>query len=331
MKIIFERDEEKKEERYNLMGLIFTSILGTIVGVLIVFLSGDGKIGQLSGTIGQLIVSISMGSLLLEWFGYVKYTQKRLAEILCKDEVLDVITDKRKRELKTAILNNLYMPDKDLGDNNIVSVIDNELDNILKDYYYNEYIMYVDISLMEEEGRKLIKKRIRRTFSAETINNQKCTLGAILSAEINPVRGENTLELNSLKINGEKYKVPIEKQDNTEDSSNHYDERFYADISTIKDKLVFEDKINIDMEYTTYTDINDTIYSHQINRPCKHYCIHFNYTSEIDLDLVGFGFMSNFGENKKRLVKTSSGHMLRFLSWILPGDGVMAALTIKNK
>lgn len=183
---------------------------------------------------------------------------------------------------------------------------------------------------MEEEGKKLIKKRIRRTFSAETINNRRCALGEILSAEINPVRNENTLELNSLKINGQKYDAPIKKEDNKEESSNHYDERFYADITDIADKLVFEDKISIDMEYTTYTDINDTIYSHQVNRPCKHYCIHFNYTPEIDLDLVGFGFMSNFGENKKRLVKTSSGHMLRFLSWILPGDGVMAALTIKK-
>ena len=39
--------------------------------------------------------------------------------------------------------------------------------------------------------------------------------------------------------------------------------------------------------------------------------------------------MTNNDKSKKRIVKTKNGHMLRFLTWILPGDGVMAVITMK--
>lgn len=325
--------EQKREQKLNLLAIFGESAIVLALGIVFCCLNiGSAKWNNILNSIGQLLISISVGSLLLEWFGYVNYTKKRMCEILSENEVLKVLSTERKRELKTAILNNLYMPNKDLGDNNIVSVIDNEMDNILKDYYYKEYIMYVDINVDKIDGKKYLKKTIRKTYCAETINNKLCDLEQILETQINPVRGADTVSLKELYINEEKKEhIELKMGDNTDEPGNHYDKIFYADIKNIRDELKFDNKIAIDMTYETYTDIDDTVFSHQINKPCKHYCIHFNYSNDIDLDVVGFGFMTNGNSEKTRLVKTLNGHMLRFLSWILPGDGVMAAITVKNR
>jgi len=324
--------KNNNESKLNKAAIFGISTIGVLLGVLLcIFPWGTTKLKGVLFNIGQVCISISVGSLLLEWFGYVNYTRKRMCEVLSENEVLRVLSKKRKQDLKTAILNNLYMPNKDLGENNIVSAIDSEMDNILKDYYYKEYIMYVDISVEIIDENKYIKKTIRKIYCADTINGEKCKLGKLLEIQMNPVLDDKTLLLKELKINDERIEdIVIKRNDNTGEPRNHYDTIFYADTSKIIDKLEFSDSIKIDMTYETYTDINDKVFSNQVSRPCKHYCIHFNYTDKINLDLVGFGFMTSENTEKTRVVRTLNGHMLRFMSWILPGDGVMAAITIKE-
>ncbi|MDE7425672.1 MAG: hypothetical protein K2N51_18590, partial [Lachnospiraceae bacterium] len=93
----------------------------------------------------------------------------------------------------------------------------------------------------------------------------------------------------------------------------------------------FDDTIYIDMEYSTIVGMDDLLYSHQIDKACKHYCMHFNVKpDEFDMIVVGFGFMSLGNTKRQRCVKTNNGYMLRFLDWILPGDGVSVVLKEKN-
>ncbi|MGN0496059.1 MAG: hypothetical protein ACI4GW_07520 [Lachnospiraceae bacterium] len=333
------KDTKHTEEKsLNTMANLGVCLVVFIFGIILILFSNHIQSTEmktwstLSNTIGSLLVSTACGSLLLEWFGYINYTKKRMCEILSENEVLKVLSKQRKRELKTAILNDLYMPNKDLGENNIVSVIDDEMDDILKDYYYNEFIMYIDISIVKRDGKSYIKKSIRKTYEAETINNNKCSLRQVLSTQINKVDGINPIEVKELIINQEKIEdIKIKSSSNIEDQRNHYDKIFYIDTSKFKDKLEFDDKIFVDLKYETYADITDIVYSHQINRPCKHYCVHFNYSKGIDVDIVGFGFMSNDNREKTRVVETKNGRMLRFMNWILPGDGVMAALKLSDK
>lgn len=330
--------DRTKERIFNFLSIVFEAIIGIAIGIILylIGIKNDAEWADMCVTVGQLFISVSAGSLLLEWFGYVNYTRKRMCEVLAENDVLNVLTTARKKELKTALLNNLYMPDKNLGYNNIVEVMDNEMDNILKDFYYKEYIMYVDISIVEIDGVKYIKKEIRKTYDAETINNKMCYIGRLLEIQINPTKGDDTVTLESLHINGEKIKdiklqTRLQTEDNCDEVENHYDTTFYLEIEDLKNKLRFDDKISIDIKYSTITDISDKVFSHQIEKPCKHYCIHFNYEANIELDIVGFGFMTVGDKNKKRVVKTQNGHMLRFLTWILPGDGVMAAITVKDE
>lgn len=319
------------EKAFNRTIIILYAIIGCMFGGILIVISPYCIIFKnVLSNFGSLVISISSGSLLLELFGYVNYTRKRMCEILCEDDVLHVLTVARKKELKTALLNNLYMPNKDLGDNNIVQVIDNEMDNILKDYYFKEYIMYVDIGIIEIDGVKYIKKEIKKTYEAETINNQECVIDNLLKMQISPIENVEVVKLDYLYINNEQIKnVNLKNKDNYNEISNHYDAVFYIDTEEIQEKLKFTKQISVDLKYTTITEISDKIFSHQIGKPCKHYCIHFNYDSSLELDIVGFGFMTTNDKNKKRIVKKKNGHMLRFLTWILPGDGVMAVITTK--
>ena len=331
-------NKKNTEKSFNRTIIIAYAVIGCLIGVIFIFLSYYcdrmenilGKFTNVFSGFGSLIISISSGSLLLELFGYVNYTRKRMCEILCEDDVLNVLTVPRKKELKTALLNNLYMPNKDLGDNNIVQVIDNEMDNILKDYYFKEYIMYVDISIIEIAGIKYIKKEIKKTYEAETINNQECVIDNLLKIQISPVNGIEPVKLDYLNINNKEITgMNLQEENNYNEISNHYDSVYYIDTQKIQENLKFSEKISIDLKYTTITEITDKIFSNQIDKPCKHYCIHFNYDSSLELDIVGFCFMTNNDKSKKRIVKTKNGHMLRFLTWILPGDGVMAVITMK--
>ncbi|MDD6844117.1 MAG: hypothetical protein PUE32_00875, partial [Clostridia bacterium] len=65
--------------------------------LLVVFSEKFGIINNVINNIGTLIVSISSGSLLLELFGYVNYTRKRMCEVLCEDEVIKVLNIVRKK------------------------------------------------------------------------------------------------------------------------------------------------------------------------------------------------------------------------------------------
>lgn len=336
MHLFQKRKKENAEQLFNRNILIAYAIIGCLVGfILIIISSYAGEFQSVLSNLGSLLVSISSGSFLLELFGYVNYTRKRMCEILCEDDVLEVLTTQRKKELKTALLNNLYMPNKDLGDNNIVQVIDNEMDNILKDYYYKEYIMYVDISIKEIKGVKYISKTIKKTYEAETINNQNCIIDKLLDIQTLPIHSSQAVKLEYLRINSEeildaKNYVKTKKiKDNTAVGT-HYNDMYYIDTEDFKNKLKFNKTISIDIKYETLTPITDKIFSHQIKKPCKHYCIHFNYDPNVELDIVGFGFMTDGNKNKKRIVKTTHGLMLRFLTWILPGDGVMAVISTKN-
>lgn len=296
---------------------------------------------DIMSTCGQILVAFAAGSLLLEWFGYVNYTRKRMCEILSDNEVLNVLNTKRKRELKSAILHNLYMPNKTLEENNIATIVDNEMDTVLKGYYYEEFISYVDASIIFSDNKeKLIKKDIRITFNAKSVKGEKCVLDSLISTYLDPIKDKDIkpLTLKKLMINDtnmtDTFKDKIVDKANEGDLKDTYTRRYRLDkdIDGFKEAMTFTDNIFIDMEYTTIVKIDDLVYSHQIDKACKHFCLHFNVNpDEFDLMVQGFGFMSLGRGQRQRTIRTKSGYMLRFLDWILPGDGAIIVLREKEK
>lgn len=336
--------KRKKEEIFNKISLFAFSIIGCLAGILLIVIAP--KIQLLSNhkstvkTIGQTIISISFSSLLLEWFGYVNYTRKRMCEILAEDEVIKVLDLKRKKELKSALIQDIYMPGKHIDENTIVNVIDKELDNILSDYYYEEFIYYIDCTKIEKNNTAYIQKDIRITFTAKTLKKKKVIFDSLISTYLEPIDIDEELKplkLRKLIINNadytKKFKDEISNKENSANLKDIYSRYYCLDKSNkeLAKIMTFKDRIYVDMEYSTIVNIDDLVFSHQIDRACKHYCIHFNAdNNDFDLLIEGFGFMSLGKHDKERIVKTNNGYMLRFLNWILPGDGAIVVLKNKN-
>ena len=279
------KKELKKEMFFNKISLWGVGVVGILVGIVLILISYHinfkDDVNSVIQMIGQTVISISVSSLLLEWFGYVNYTQKRMCEILAEDEVINILDMKRKRELKSALIKNIYMPNANFEENNIATIVDDEMDKVLKGYYYDEYITYIDA----------YKQNIGDNTYIQT-------------------SGTNEGDLKSTYPNS----YSLDKNNNN-----------------FKKYMTFKDSIYVDMEYSTLVDMTDLMYSHQIDKACKHYCMHFNVKpNEFDITVLGFGFMSLGNTKRQRCVETNNGYMLRFLDWILPGDGVCVMLNSKN-
>lgn len=330
----------KVEMVFNKMSLFGFSICGGLVGIIMIAVSGVwGKYSNAISTIGQTVMSISISSLLLEWFGYVNYTRKRMCEILAEDEVIKVLDMKRKKELKSALIKNIYMPDKHTEDNSIATIVDDEMDKVLKGYYFDEYILYIDAYKITENNNTYIKKDIRITFNAKSVKGDKCVIETLLSMYLEPIQNSNLkpVELRKLVIDEKDvtdvFRGELESIANTGDLKETYSRMYYLGKNNKKFKqyMTFRDSVYVDMEYSTIVGMDDLMYSHQIDKACKHYCMHFNVKdNEFDTTVIGFGFMSLGNTKRQRCVKTNNGEMLRFLDWILPGDGVCVVLKEKK-
>lgn len=334
--------ENRKEKFFNKISLYGISVCGVLVGIIMILLSQKYEnYASILALLGQSITSISASSILIEWFGYVNYTRNRLSEILVEDEVLNVLDMKRKRELKSALIKNIYMPNMSLEENNIATIVDDEMDKVLKGYYYEEFITYVDAYKIQDENNiYFLKKDIRITFTAKSVNGERCIVDTLISMCLDPIESESLkpLELNKLLVNGknltEYFKYEIARKCTAGDLKGTYPTKFVLDRTNknFKKYMNFSDTIYIDMEYSTIVNMDDLLYSYQIDKACKHYCIHFNIKSdEFDLAVIGFGFMSLGNNKRQRCIKTNNGYMLRFLDWILPGDGVSVVLKEKEK
>ena len=328
------KNKNNAEKMLNTAAIIAYAIIGCIVGIAIVLNAYKfGEMNDVVKNIGALIVSISSGTAFLEMFGYVNYTRKRMCEILCEDEVIKVLDIERKKELKSALIKNIYMnnaPELQMEENNISTIMDEEMDNILQEYYFEECIMYIDVSVEKDKnGNQYFKKKIRQTFTAKTVNKQKCVLKSPISTYLKPPSDMEPLKITRFVINNEELDCSAWKltsQSNNDELKNTYTNKYSMDevIKQNKEKFTFTDRIDVDFEYYTLVYIDDNVYSYQIQNACKHFCIHINVPSEYKIIVEGFGFMSLGNNKKQRLIETENGCMLRFLDWILPGNGIMA-------
>jgi hypothetical protein len=336
--------KKKILKMFNAISLVGVSISGAFIGFIMIILAEKVKgFEDIMNTIGQTIMTISISSILLEWFGYVNYTRNRISEILVEDEVLKILNMERKRELKKALIKNIYMPNASFDENNISTIIDEEMDNILKGYYYDEYITYIDAYKIQDSlGNTYLKKDVRITFTAKTVNKGKKTyvIDTLLRMCLDPIdtKEYELVELRKLLINEknvtEHFKNNLVQDANLGDLKDSYPIyiKLNKENKNFKKYLCFNDKIYIDMEYSTIVNIDDLLYTHQIDKACKHYCVHFNVKpEEFDMTVVGFGFMSLGNNKRQRCIKTNNGYMLRFLDWILPGDGVNVVLKDKTE
>lgn len=147
------RKSSKRSSWSNRLNKSWIHILGFLIltiGVVCIVASFEVPIwvpakraegfSEVTMVIGQILVSISVTALLFEQFGYADYTTRRICDVLVRDEVLDILSQKRKEELKDRLFEDIYLgrlPEPDPL--RLVEQLDEDIDRLLADYYYEEY------------------------------------------------------------------------------------------------------------------------------------------------------------------------------------------------
>lgn len=347
--------QRKRQRRLNKGWMLFVGILAVIVGISLIFFSSHvpqwipTEYSQLiSSTVmplGQVIISVAVTALLFEHFGYVDYTTNRVCDALARDEVLNVLTSGRKEELKDLLFEDIYLghqPDQDPMQ--LVRQLDKDTDELLADYYYEEYHTSCDISIMvAQDGQYYFRKDIHRTFTAKPIRaDHKCQLSRLYHSSTNDIpsgtRDSLGHELTAVSFTrlvfndkpleyGKDYRLVKEDKEGNPTYATSY-----------RLKLTNENLLKIDcqglrveMAYTTHVRCTDPLYSITVDKPCKSFSCHFSINiPNYNLHVKSYGFMAFGSSTRKMHIQTQNGVTVRFRSWILPGDGAVAVLTPKQ-
>lgn len=351
------KKDRKKENRKRLNSEWIRLVGGVIIIVGLVFVIGAqlsisliaGRFGDVINSIlmplGQVLLSIGVTARVFEHFGYADYTTERVCEALASEEVLNVLNEQRKIELKDMLFEDIYLgrqPEK--APQELVHQIEGDMEALLADYYYDEYHTFCDISLFEDKnGRRFIKKKIHRTIMIKPIRaGKRCKVDGLFYSRTNKIDavgddGETLapVKFDSLYIDDVKMKEGIDFRLHSDECDHINYPRLYTiqmlrNGKAAEDALVLEKaEMRVRMDYTTYVSCEDLMYSVTVRKPCKSFFCSFNCNiPEHILRVKSYGFMS-FGrntpdKNARRIdVRTETGVTVRFRSWLLPGDGAI--------
>ena len=290
--------------------------------------------------IGQILISISVTALLFEQFGYADYTTRRICDVLVRNEVLDILSQKRKEELKDRLFEDIYLGRQPEPDPlRLVDQLDEDIDRLLADYYYEFYYISCDISIVETlQGQKLFRKQIHRNLTARPIQTGKeCTFKRLYQVQISGLEKDAkdkdgnplaAVKITKLVIRGETLKEGENEDYYLKISPQPDDASPYTNVYEIvlnSKWTTFSNELRVEMTYETYVPYSDPYYSVTVDRPCKFFSCNFNFHADThDLHVKGYGFMSKGDALRKHQIKMPYGVMVRYRSWILPGDGAVA-------
>lgn len=182
-------EQSRRKNRLNKSWIRILGLLIFIIGIVCIIASFElpiwvpkeraKAVSDITMVTGQILVSVSVTGLLFEQFGYADYTTRRICDALAQDEVLDILSQERKEEMKDRLFEDIYLgrsPEPDPLC--LVKQLDGDIERLLADYYYEEFFTSCDISVVEtQDGQKLFRKQIHRNLTACPIQTgRECTL-----------------------------------------------------------------------------------------------------------------------------------------------------------
>lgn len=350
----FHSQRQKRQRRLNKIWMVLIGILAIVAGVGLIILSfqlpdwlPEGYGETASSTlmaVGQVAISVSVTALLFEHFGYVDYTVNRVCDALSRDEVLHVLDDARKKELKDILFEDIYLGHQPAqAPKELVDQLDKDIDTLLKDYYYEEFHTSCDISMVTaQDGQRYFCKHIHRAITVRPIRKEKpCQVSRLFYLRTNDIPS-GTKDLRGNELLPVKFlKVVVNDQELEEGKDYHLDGRKDKDAGpySINYTLLLNNKslleigthLRIELVYMSHVLSTDPLYSVTVDKPCKFFSCQINSNiSDYNLHIKSYGFMA-FGDSTRRMhIETQNGVNVRFRSWILPGDGTVVVLKPKQ-
>lgn len=288
----------------------------------------DGLLYPIFNNLGITLIALGCGSLLLELYGYASYFKKRVSEVFTEKEMISLLSNEYKRELKSSVIQSLYAPNTD-DSNELLSLFDKQLAELLSTLYYSDFDLKVELSLLND---KYIKKTFVRTITIEEINS------------LNQNWYKNIFEITCKKLEDDyipPYKltgiivdsVPVcdfkQPEGQLIQGGKNLSDR-YRYRCELPQEIEIKEKINLIVKYETVVPVDDILFSCKMDRLCKNFkCTFIFNKDEFELRLYGFNFSPEKRSFKLSGVDQDSWRELHSQGWMLPGEGIVCA-TIKK-
>lgn len=277
--------------------------------------------------VGVIVIVLAVGTMLMELFGYLQFYRKRIAEVFADKELVNLLNDDYKKELKTSLLQSIYNPDT-TESKELISLFDNRLSNIMDTFYYSEHNTFVECQLLESQ---YIKKTITRVLEIKEINSQKQNffedLMCMSYKDLETGCNYEAFKMQSIEINGELLEEKKDYDYEIKDCKEPYSKIInYWLINPMEIK----DTVLVKMTYTTIVPIEDRLYSVKVNRLCKDMKCRVTFNkSDLEVYVTAFKFSTEADtsfkcEHFESITETNSN------GWLLPGEGVAFSLFKKT-
>lgn len=97
--------------------------------------------------LGNILISLGVGTIILEFFGFVDYIRERMVEVLSSDEYVLSLPYERMKRIKNLLEQKLYFPNIKIRENSLFDIVQEEILPLLKDCYFEEYTATIECSL----------------------------------------------------------------------------------------------------------------------------------------------------------------------------------------
>lgn len=290
------------------------SILKTCLDSLVAFIE----------SISGIVLGLSLGSMLLDFFSYIKYAQERIREVIIDKEFLNTMSDNEKKRIISSLESSLYFKGQTISEDSLYSNIKNKVIPLLEKEYFVNYHTHIDCEIINDK----IYKTIYNDFSiySENADTHFKLPFAVYFSEKDIKNIAKPYTFKNLLFNGEK----IDISDNS-NVGTKVNEKFNGE----KRKFKFQDELplkkgenKISYVIESVVDINDNVYSKTFSLPCKNFTADFQIKND-DYNILAYGFAIDKTECVK-IKKYRDGCRIVFSDWILPGDGCIFIINRTN-
>lgn len=329
--------ELKKQKRFEKFPIKAVALFSFVVALFILIVINsihpkqdcklfDIYIKPITTTLAMAIITMSVGTLVLDFYGYVNYTRKRIAEVFTEKELVNILDDSYKQSLKTKLLQSIYQPNTGESDA-LVTLFDKRIGELLSTYYYSSYDVDIDCTLCDDHaGHRYIEKRIRRTVMYKEINSDKeNNINTFLRISFLKTIPDPCI-IKQVKVDGKEYKI---ENDYLFEKDEKPGEKLIRYIVKPKQYTEIKNELHVVIEYTTKVPISDRQYIIKIDHLCKQMSCNINFDPN-EFEVAANGFMFTTTPKDFSHCSTERHCKISTESWLLPGEGVVFSITEKN-
>lgn len=300
-----------------------------------------------------IMIVLSIGTMLFELFGYLSFFRKRIAEVFTRKELVNILSNDYKKELKFNLLQSIYKLDTE-DKSAILNLFDNQLSDVLQTYYYNLYDLHMECCIDDIDGKKYITKRITKHIELKEMDSRKKNYYSTLinfSCKEIPNSKKDVLTIHSIRINGEllenrkDYQIcdtgnysntkfnmfgrRVEKKVKKDKNASEFEPYPKTiDVSLVK-PIEINKNLIVDVDYTTIVPIEDKLYSFKTDLLCKEVRATVGFKKD-EFEVLGNGF--KFSTESKNDFVFNHHETLTEIStrkWLLPGEGLIFTFFMK--